>query len=57
MIFLMFYLKVRFKITKCILFNKRYKDQEIVDSFVGNATNAQLAQSTTNLLEKYPNLK
>ncbi|EQA3573399.1 DUF4767 domain-containing protein [Enterococcus hirae] len=32
-------------------------DQEIVDSFVGNATNAQLAQSTTNLLEKYPNLK
>ena len=32
-------------------------DQEIVDSFVGNATNAQLAQSTPNLLEKYPNLK
>lgn len=32
-------------------------DQEIVDSFVGNATNTQLAQSTTNLLEKYPNLK
>ncbi|HIH2393923.1 TPA: DUF4767 domain-containing protein, partial [Enterococcus faecium] len=32
-------------------------DQEIIDSFVGNATNAQLAQSTTNLLEKYPNLK
>ena len=31
-------------------------DQDIVDSFVGNATNAQLAQSTTNLLEKYPNL-
>ncbi|MEY8445637.1 DUF4767 domain-containing protein [Enterococcus ratti] len=32
-------------------------DQDIVDSFLGNATNAQLAQSTTNLLEKYPNLK
>lgn len=32
-------------------------DEEILDSFVGNATNAQLAQSAMNLLEKYPNLK
>lgn len=32
-------------------------DQEIIDSFVGNVTNAQLAQSAMNLLEKYPNLK
>jgi len=32
-------------------------DEEIIDSFVGNATNAQLAQSAMNLLEKYPNLK
>lgn len=32
-------------------------DEEILDSFVGNATNAQLAQSAINLLEKYPNLK
>lgn len=32
-------------------------DQEIIDLFVGNVTNAQLAQSTMNLLEKYPNLK
>ncbi|QED63442.1 DUF4767 domain-containing protein [Enterococcus durans] len=32
-------------------------DQEIIDSFVGNVTNTQLAQSAMNLLEKYPNLK
>ncbi|MBO1090780.1 DUF4767 domain-containing protein [Enterococcus hirae] len=32
-------------------------DEEILDSFVGSATNAQLAQSAMNLLEKYPNLK
>lgn len=32
-------------------------DEEILYSFVGNATNAQLAQSAMNLLEKYPNLK
>lgn len=32
-------------------------DEEILDSFIGNATNAQLAQSAMNLLEKYPNLK
>lgn len=32
-------------------------DEEILDSFVGNATNAQLAQSAMNLLEKYPDLK
>lgn len=32
-------------------------DEEILDSFVGNATNSQLAQSAINLLEKYPNLK
>lgn len=32
-------------------------DQDIIDSFVGNVTNTQLAQSAMNLLEKYPNLK